>query len=321
MINFFSHHDCLLRLTNILQKLRKDFFPEKNQQPNLPRIWEITRQETRKYGLRTEFAKYEQPVIESADDEPFAILAEIFQSNQLYVHAFILFIMAINRNITRFGVVQAGENHIKKAMALKKEVKDPNLEAVFEVFQPGFQSVLCERQQKMTIFQYLNCILDKLLAQYYAARNINDHVVLDLEILHLKKCIEYQNYQNLEELLMKLLQAACKAMNPKLKRYRQARHMISVVNELMKKCDEKQSVTFKRLSEILMVTKCSYWGMILAFTELRDVVIQLAEGIDDQIEEMFLFKDECIELGVELPEEDEQLPVILLETDEERLVS
>lgn len=325
-----NHYECLRRLQKLfLEELGKTYFPEMIEDWNEKCLWEIIKKECYRNHLAREFLRVDQQrtlqmqgkvPVDTPEDEPFAILGEIFQAKQLFVHAFLCYLVAA-KNTSKMhssyhGVTVSAEAPIEKAKALKNEIGSDD---ALKIFQPGFVNVLSARG--LTITQYLTCRLDKFSSQFYAVKNYNEQVTLDAEIHYMRKRIQFKDYKDVEELCFNILQSAvCRAMSPKCKRFRQARHMISVASELMKGCENKNSQMYKQLSEVLIVVKCAYWGMILAFTELRNVFVELLEGTDDQVDEMFTFREELIEM-IELPEgEDEQLPVILLETDEERLM-
>lgn len=325
-----NHYECLVRLQKTLMEIGKTHFPEMTELWDENCLWEIIRKECYRNNLAREFLRVDQRrklqlqgkvPLDMVEDEPFVILGEIFQSKQLFVHAFMCYLVA-SKNTTWMHVggghvtTVSAESPIEKAKALKSEIGSDD---VLKLFQPGFVNVLSARG--LTLTQYLTCRLDKYSAQYYAVKNYNEQVILDAELHYMRSRIQCKDYKDVEELCFSiLLSAVCRAMSPKCKRFRQARHMISVATELMKGCENKNSQMYKELSEVLIVVKCAYWGMILAFTELRNVFVELLEGTDDQMDEMFTFREELIDM-IELPEgEDEQLPVILLETDEERLM-
>lgn len=323
-----NHYECLVRLQKALMEIGKTHFPEVTETWNEDALWEIIRKECYRNNLAREFVRVDQRrkmqlqgkvPVDLVEDDPFVVLGEIFQTKKLFVHAFLCFLVAAkNTSWMNVGcghhVTVSAEAPIEKAKALRDEVRSDD---VLKLFHAGFDDVL----GGLTIRQYLMCRLDKYTAQYYVAKNYNEHVILDAELHHMRSRIQFKDYKDIEELCFSILQSAiCRAMSPRCKRFRQARHMISVATELMKGCENKNSKVHKELSEVLIVVKCAYWGMILAFTELRKVFVELLEGTDDQVDQMFTFHEELIEI-LELPEgEDEQLPVILLETDEERLM-
>lgn len=316
-----NHYECLVRFQKLLFEIGKEHFPEQLTEIwDENALWEIIRKECYRNNLAREFLRVDQQrklqmqgkiPDDLPEDDPFVILGEIFQARQLFVHAFLCNMVAVNRMSHNVGV-----SPIEKAKALKSEIGNND---VLKIFHPGFVNVLSARG--LTITQYLTIRLDKFSAQYYAARNYNEQVTLDAELHYMRKRIQFKDYKDIEELCFSILKCAvCRAMSPKCKRFRQARHMITAASELMKSCENKNSKMYKELAEVLIVVKCAYWGMILAFTELRNVFVEILEGTDDQVDEMFTFREELIEL-IELPEgEDEQLPVILLETEEERLM-
>lgn len=325
-----NHYECLLRLQKALLEIGKTHFPEVTESWDEKRLWEIIKKECYRNNLAREFIRVDQRrtmqkqgkvPVDLPEDEPFAILGEIFQSKQLFVHAFLCYLVAAKNtsgmNNGHHGVTTVStEAPIEKAKSLKSEV---GADDILKIFQPVFVNVLSARG--LTITQYLNCRLDKYSSQFYAVKNYNEQVILDAEIHYMRKRIQFKDYKDVEELCFTILQSAVyRAMSPRCKRFRQARHMISVASDLMDGCENKNSPMYKQLSEVLIVVKCAYWGMILAFTELRNAFVELLQGTDDQVDEMFTFREELIEM-IELQDgEDEQLPVILLETDEERLM-
>lgn len=250
------------------------------------------------------------------------LAADLFCKEELYAHAFGFYAIATFISAGSDMVPTCGNNLIEKAMDLKPKLEDGSFDEAFEVFNPLFK-IAVDGTKNCTVYRFLSMLLDeKLSLAYYTKVGGGQEYRVkgrDLEVQFLSKRIKYEWLpRGMTPFLFKILKCSLECMQINDKQFKQARHLISVVGELMKSCDQSTD-QFRKLNDTYLMFKVIYWGLILAYSELQEAIVRVSGGTDGDIEKLFKFSDHLIELGVNLPNgEDAELPIQLIKTSEER---
>ncbi|XP_063695555.1 uncharacterized protein LOC134826971 [Culicoides brevitarsis] len=116
--------------------------------------------------------------------------------------------------------------------------------------------------------------------------------------------------------LYKLLQIAMHFLN--MRRFKQVRHLLAVVAELMKTVNQDTEM-FRKLRDMWFMIKTMHWATILAISELKEVLLK-SPKLAPKVEELTKVEDKVIEFGIPLPDgEDPELPIDLVATDAARV--